>query len=383
MAKALYIHWPFCEKKCPYCDFNSHVRDQIDYEDWREVLIADLRWESRTAKPEKLQSIFFGGGTPSLMPPSLVYSLVNEAEKLWGFEPGIEITLEANPSSVEVANFLDLASVGINRISLGVQSFMDHHLKFLGRVHSSLEAKTALDIAQRNFERVSIDLIYALPDQTPENWFNELTQAVSNGTEHLSLYQLTIEQNTRFATDVRRGLFQPMEEDLATELYTMTDEIMTQAGLPAYEISNHSRPGCASAHNLAYWRYNDYHGVGPGAHGRIANYALQRHKKPENFVSAVRKYSNGLKERKRLKPREMVCEALLMGLRLTEGLDLKSLEGRMGFSQKEIVNEAKIKFLEGLGLVSLNQSTLSVTNKGRPVLDGIIAEVVNDGLHLT
>ena len=243
MARALYIHWPFCLKKCPYCDFNSHVRDGVDVDLWRGALLADLRHEAEIAGGERLESVFFGGGTPSLMPPELVATLLGESERLWGFAPEIEITLEANPSSVEAARFAALAAAGVNRVSLGLQALDDEALHFLGRLHNVAESLAALDVAQAHFARVSFDLIYARPGHRPEAWQAELARALGFGTGHLSLYQLTIEPGTRFATMVRQGQFTPLDDDAAADLFTLTRNLTAAAGLPAYEISNHARPG--------------------------------------------------------------------------------------------------------------------------------------------
>jgi putative oxygen-independent coproporphyrinogen III oxidase len=282
MARALYIHWPFCLKKCPYCDFNSHVREGVDVAQWQAALLADMRHEAELAGGEALESVFFGGGTPSLMPPTLVAALLAEAERLWSFASGIEITLEANPSSVEASKFRDLAAAGVNRVSLGLQALDDEALRFLGRLHDVQGGLAALQRAQEAFTRVSFDLIYARPGQTPEQWAQELDRAIGFGTSHLSLYQLTIETGTRFATDVRQGAFEPLAEDPAADLFELTRERTEAAGLPAYEVSNHARPGEESRHNLTYWRYQDYIGIGPGAHGRRGGMATTRHKKPEN-----------------------------------------------------------------------------------------------------
>lgn len=380
MARALYIHWPFCEKKCPYCDFNSHVRDQVDVDAWRSALLGDMRAEAKVASGEALTSIFFGGGTPSLMPTHLVEDLLQEAERLWGFAPSIEITLEANPSSVEAANFKALAEAGINRVSLGVQSFDDETLSWLGRLHGSEEALKALETAQKRFERVSFDLIYALPGQTPEQWRSQLTKALSLGTSHLSLYQLTIEPGTRFATDVRRGLWSPLDNDKAAELYMITLELTDAAGLPAYETSNHARSGAESQHNLTYWRYQDYAGIGPGAHGRRGGFATTRHRKPENYLNTVSQRGHGIAEQRSLPVKEQASEALLMGLRLKEGVDLKSFEDRFGITSDKLVNSAKLEFYENLGLLKCDQSHVTVTAKGQPLLDALLAELVADHL---
>ncbi|OJS43028.1 coproporphyrinogen III oxidase, partial [Escherichia coli] len=284
---ALYVHWPFCLAKCPYCDFNSHVRDRIVAEEWERALLADLQHEAGRPGRGLVGSVFFGGGTPSLMPPSLVAGILARTEQLLGFAPNVEITLEANPSSVEADKFAALAAAGVNRVSLGVQALDDRALRMLGRLHSADEALAALDTAQRHFGRVSIDLIYARPGQTVSAWERELSRALTFGTEHLSLYQLTIEPGTRFATDVRRGDMVPLGDDEAADLFALTREMTAAAGLPAYEISNHARPGCESRHNLAYWRYQDYAGIGPGAHGRRGGIATVRHRKPENYLAAV------------------------------------------------------------------------------------------------
>ncbi|QFT77880.1 radical SAM family heme chaperone HemW [Erythrobacter sp. THAF29] len=378
MARALYIHWPFCAKKCPYCDFNSHVRESVDVDIWRSALLADMRAEAEAADGETLTSIFFGGGTPSLMPPELVGSLLREAERLWGFDPGIEITLEANPSSVEARNFSDLASAGINRVSLGLQSLDDKTLRWLGRLHGADEAVAALEVAQTNFQRVSFDLIYALPDQTPEDWREQLSRALGFGTSHLSLYQLTIEPGTRFATDVRRGVFEPLGDEPAAELFDLTRELTENWGRSAYETSNHARPGEESRHNLTYWRYQDYVGIGPGAHGRRGGFATTRHKKPENFLKAVEERGHGIAEQRMLGMPEQASEALLMGLRLVEGVDLTDLERRFGLSRWSMLNKGAVSTYTDLGFVWSDADRLGVEPKGRAVLNALIEALVDD-----
>lgn len=380
MARALYIHWPFCIRKCPYCDFNSHVREGLDHLRWTKALIADMRFEAGIAGGEPLDSVFFGGGTPSLMEPASVASLLAEAERLWGFSDNVEITLEANPSSVEAARFAALADAGVNRVSLGIQSLDDDSLRFLGRLHDVEEGLSALEVAQKHFGRVSFDLIYARPDQTEAQWRDELARALALGTGHVSLYQLTIEPNTRFATDVRRGVFVPLADDPAAALFTATRGIAAAAGLPAYEISNHARPGEESRHNLAYWRYQDYVGIGPGAHGRRAAQATQRHRKPENWLETVEQAGHGIKEARALGPAEQASEALLMGLRLAEGIDLAALSARFGIPQASLVDRQKLAFYEGRGLVTALGSRLTVTEAGMPLLDGLLGELVPHAL---
>lgn len=378
MARALYIHWPFCAKKCPYCDFNSHVRDTVDVEAWRSALIADMRAEASVAGGKTLTSVFFGGGTPSLMPPQLVSHLLEEAQRLWGFAPDIEVTLEANPSSVEAANFADLASAGINRVSLGVQSLEDEALQWLGRLHGAQEALKALETAQAHFERVSFDLIYALPDQSPHHWEQQLRRALGLGTSHLSLYQLTIEPGTRFATDVRRGIFNPLDDDRAADLFDLTQSLTNASGLPAYETSNHARPGEESRHNLTYWRYEDYAGIGPGAHGRRGGFAIERHKKPENYLRSVSERGHAITSQSLLSSDDQVSEALLMGLRLSEGIDLARLESRFERPRWSMVNKEALDTYIGLGFVWHLGDRIGVRPKGMAVLNALIAALVND-----
>ncbi len=380
MARALYIHWPFCLKKCPYCDFNSHVRAEVEVEAWRKALLADMRHEAALAGSEPLESVFFGGGTPSLMPPALVGALLEEAERLWGFAPDIEITLEANPSSVEAANFAGLAAAGVNRVSLGLQSLDDRALRFLGRLHDAAEGLAALKTAQALFARVSFDLIYALPGQTPEAWETQVNEALDLGTEHLSLYQLTIEPGTRFATDVRRKFFAPLPDDPAADLFALTRELTAAAGIPAYEVSNHARPGAESRHNLTYWRYADYCGIGPGAHGRRGGVATMRHKKPENWLTAVAAHGHGIAEARALPFSEQASEALLMGLRLAEGVDLARLSRRFALPLDSLIDSRRLELHRSLGLVWRKGSRIGVTEAGMPLLDALLCELVGDGL---
>ena len=376
MARALYIHWPFCLAKCPYCDFNSHVRGSVDHVLWQDALLADMRFEAGQAGGEPLGSVFFGGGTPSLMPPAMVARLLAEAEKLWGFTPGIEITLEGNPSSVEAENYAALASAGINRASLGIQALDDETLRFLGRLHNADEGLAALEVAQQHFARVSFDLIYARPGQTAPQWQAELERALSFGTGHLSLYQLTIEPGTRFETMVRLGHFEPLDDEHAADLFALTADLTSQAGLPAYEVSNQARAGEESRHNLAYWRYQDYAGIGPGAHGRRGGVTTVRHKKPENWLSAVARNGHGIAEERDLVPREQAAEALLMGLRLREGIDLAALAARFGLPAADLIDAAKLKFYIGQGLAWQAGSRIGVTPEGMPLLDGLLGELV-------
>ena len=380
MARALYIHWPFCLAKCPYCDFNSHVRERVDHARWEQALLADMRHEREISSAEPLESVFFGGGTPSLMPPALVARLLKEAEQIWGFAPDIEITLEGNPSSVEAANYAALADVGVNRVSLGLQALDNETLRFLGRLHDATEGLAALDVAQRHFERVSFDLIYARPGQTLDAWQAELSQALTYGTGHLSLYQLTIEPGTRFETMVRKGQFIPLDDDACADMFELTRDMTAQAGLPAYEVSNHARPGEESSHNLTYWRYLDYCGIGPGAHGRRTGKATVRHRKPENWLEAIDATGNGIREERPLGTREQASEAMLMGLRLREGVDVAALANRFGLQADELCDPRKAQFFESQGLVWQETPRTGITAAGMPVLDALLGELVPSAL---
>jgi len=366
-ALALYVHWPFCVSKCPYCDFNSHVRERIDQDRWRDALLADLAHEARIAPKRPLSSIFFGGGTPSLMPPTTVAALLAAAERHWGFAPDIEITLEANPSSVEAARFADLAAAGVNRVSLGLQALDNEALHFLGRAHDVVEGLAALDTAQKAFARVSFDLIYALPDQTGSAWQATLERALGFGTEHLSLYQLTIEPGTRFAAMAARGELVPADPDHSADLFELTRAITQTAGLPAYEISNHARKGSESRHNLTYWRYGDYLGVGPGAHGRRNGAATARIRKPENWLTRIDAEGHGIELEESLSDQARAREALVMGLRLEEGLPRDRID--------DAVDEKAVTRLAGMGLIEQTADRLRVTAQGMLLLDAVLAEI--------
>ena len=369
---ALYVHWPFCVSKCPYCDFNSHVRSSIDQDEWRDALLADLAYEANLLPGRTLTSLFFGGGTPSLMDPATVAQIIGAARKHWQAADHIEITLEANPNSVEAARFADLALAGVNRLSLGLQSFDDGALAFLGRAHSASEGEQALEIAQKHFPRVSFDLIYALPGDTEAGWSAMLDRAIGKGTSHLSLYQLTIEPGTRFASMVGKREFEPLDDDNAAGLYELTGERSAAAGIPAYEISNHARPGQESRHNLTYWRYGDYAGVGPGAHGRRLGTRTVRHRKPENFLSGVRRNGHGMVEEEVLSQAEAADEALVMGLRLSEGIDPQALSERFG---KAIVADAAVARLVASGHLEQDGERIRTTPSGRLLLDRVLAEI--------
>jgi putative oxygen-independent coproporphyrinogen III oxidase len=370
---ALYVHWPFCVSKCPYCDFNSHVRTSIDQDAWRDALLADLAHEARLLPGRRLTSIFFGGGTPSLMEPGTVAALIDAARDHWPAADDLEITLEANPNSVEAARFADLAAAGVNRLSLGLQSFEDHSLAFLGRAHSARESLAALAIAQKQFARVSFDLIYALPHDSEASWSATLDRALALGTGHLSLYQLTIEPGTRFAALEAAGRLQTLDPDRAAALYELTVERTAAAKIPAYEISNHAAAGEESRHNLTYWRYGDYAGVGPGAHGRRLGQRTVRHRKPENFLSAFTRNGHGIAEEELLTATQAADEALVMGLRLAEGIDAAALATR--FSLNAIVDGSAVDRLTRSGHLTRAGTRIAATAAGRLVLNRLLAEI--------
>jgi oxygen-independent coproporphyrinogen-3 oxidase len=371
---ALYVHWPFCVSKCPYCDFNSHVRATVDQEAWRDALLADLAHEAARLPGRRLGSVFFGGGTPSLMPPATVAAVLDAAARHWTMAPDVEITLEANPSSVEAARFADLAAAGVNRVSLGLQALDDAALRFLGRAHDVAEGQAALAVAQSVFARVSIDLITARPDQPLAAWERELAAALALGTEHISLYQLTVEPGTRFATEEREGRLILPNGDTAADLFELTRAMTAAAGLPAYETSNHARPGAESRHNLTYWRYGDYAGVGPGAHGRRGGLATVRHRKPENWLAAVARNGHGTQAEEPLAPHSRATEALLMGLRLAEGVDLARIAALAGGIAP--IDDAAVTRLAGHGLVARTGDRLRVTEAGALLLDAILPQIV-------
>jgi len=373
----VYVHWPFCAAKCPYCDFNSHVRTAIDEDGWVDGIVSELEWtaKNQTARPP-VETIFFGGGTPSLMSGKSVGRVLQKIAALWPMANDVEITLEANPASADAARFADYRAAGVNRVSLGVQALNDPDLKKLGRLHDVAEAKAALAMAAANFERVSLDLIYARPDQTDAQWREELKQALSFGTDHLSLYQLTIEPETPYALLHRNGQLRIPDEDLAAGLYETTQELTEAAGLPAYEISNHASPGQESRHNLIYWRYGDYAGAGPGAHGRLdlkgQRTATAAIKLPERWRDTVSKTGHGFGDMTPVSREEAAREHLLMNLRLTEGLDMAGYEQRWGVA----LDAAKIDALTAQGFLGCRESKLIATPAGRLLLNRVIEELL-------
>ena len=380
----VYVHWPFCKSKCPYCDFNSHVRDGVEQARWRKALLTELEHAAREAPGRRVETMFFGGGTPSLMEPETVADLIARTRSLWDCAADIEITLEANPTSVEAGRFATLAQAGVNRVSLGVQALSATELRFLGREHSPAEALAALETARQHFNRYSFDLIYARPGQTLEAWADELGCALALAGEHLSLYQLTIERGTRFFTDHARGAFILPPEELAAEMFELTQARLEKAGLPAYEISNHARPGAACRHNLIYWRYQDYVGIGPGAHGRFgarsgggeSKRATRRHSGPEAWLEAVERDGHGTAESTVVTGRDLVEEALMMGLRLTDGIDRTIFAANAGADPVEAVGGAKLAPLIGAGFLEVTPTHLTATAAGRQRLNAVLERLI-------
>jgi putative oxygen-independent coproporphyrinogen III oxidase len=377
---ALYIHWPFCRSKCPYCDFNSHVRDRIEEPRWRNALLAELDHDAGKSSGRPLHSIFFGGGTPSLMSPETVAALIERAARHWPFANDIEITLEANPNSVEAGRFRALSEAGVNRLSLGVQALDDAALRFLGRHHDRAEALAALEIARRHFARFSFDLIYARPDQSVTAWMDELDRALALAGDHLSLYQLTVEPGTAFATAAARGEWQIPDDELAGGLYEATAERLVRAGFAAYEISNYARPGGECRHNLTYWRYGEYLGIGPGAHGRItragAKHATRRWRLPERWLEAVERTGHGLEESLSLTAAEQAREALMMGLRLAEGIDAAGFRAATGTDLDAAVERKAVARLVEGGFVVIHDQGLRATAAGRQRLNSVLSEIL-------
>ncbi len=377
MTFGVYVHWPFCAAKCPYCDFNSHVRTAIDEDGWVDGILSELQWlaDNQASKPV-VETIFFGGGTPSLMQGRSVGRVLQKIAALWPMANDVEITLEANPASADAARFADYRAAGVNRVSLGVQALNDADLKALGRLHDVKEAKAALALAMELFARVSLDLIYARPGQSDTQWRSELKEALSFGTDHLSLYQLTIEPETPYALLHRNGQLRIPDDEMAAGLYETTQELTEAAGLPAYEISNHARPGQESRHNLIYWRYGDYAGVGPGAHGRLnlggRRTATAAIKLPERWRDTVARTGHGFGELVAVSSQEAAREHLLMNLRLAEGMDLAAYEQRWG----EGLDAKKIAALSDAGFVLLEDGWLRATPKGRLLLNRVIEELI-------
>lgn len=374
----LYVHWPFCLSKCPYCDFNSHVAGAIDQKEWAAAFSLELRRLYEEIGARRLSSIFFGGGTPSLMAPETVAHIIDAATGLWSPANDIEITLEANPTSVEMAKFRAFRDAGVNRVSIGVQSLRNADLRRLGRMHDADEARRAIHTAQSVFDRFSFDLIYARQDQGAMEWERELREAIEIGSDHLSLYQLTIESGTVFGERHARGLLNGLpEEDLGAEMYQLTQDICADAGLLAYEVSNHAREGQESRHNLIYWKSGDFGGIGPGAHGRLtvenARLATEGHRIPQDWLKSVQQTGTGDRDRYQLSMLEMAEEYLVMGLRLAEGIELQDLRAYSEY----LISAKSLADMQDLGVITVSDGNVKATQTGRLLLNSVI-----EGLEL-
>ena len=376
----VYVHWPFCLSKCSYCDFNSHVRARIDEAAWCAAFLRSIRHYAALAPDRQVGSIFFGGGTPSLMEPDTVAAIIDEIQRAWPVANDIEITLEANPTSVESGKFRDFRAAGVNRVSLGVQALSDNDLQFLGRQHNAKEALKAIETAQENGFRYSFDLIYARPEQSLKAWGEELEKALKYADGHLSLYQLTIERGTPFFLQHKKGYFSIPDEGVAADFYHVTQDMLEAHGLPAYEVSNHARNGQESKHNLNYWRYGDYVGIGPGAHGRLTlagkKKATREHCAPEIWLERVEAHGHGAHPYDDIPPQERFTEALMMGLRLREGVALERLEEEVGGPWQDFMDEGKIATLAAQGWLVQGDGRLRATREGLLRLNAILAYVL-------
>ncbi|GLS86258.1 coproporphyrinogen III oxidase [Cypionkella aquatica] len=372
----LYLHWPYCESKCPYCDFNSHVEKHIDQKQWQRAYLSEIDRLGRETQGRILNSVFFGGGTPSLMSPDLVAAIIERIRATWPMSNDPEITLEANPGSVEAGRFRGFQQAGVTRVSMGMQAMNDEDLRKLGRKHSAIEARQAFEIARSCFDRVSFDLIYARQDQTLQAWREELGRALELAIDHLSLYQLTIEDGTAFGDRFAKGGLKGLpSEDLSAEMFETTQELCEKAGLPAYEVSNHARPGCESRHNLIYWRGGDYLGIGPGAHGRMTlageRWATEAPKSPALWLGLVESGKTPELPRSLLTSDDHRLEYLLMSLRLGEGLDLARYQDIAGAA----LSPAKLQNLTDIGMLTAKNGRLQTTLNGRMVLNAVLREL--------
>ncbi len=376
----IYVHWPFCASKCPYCDFNSHVRDRIEHDRWRAALLRELDYYADATAGRRVTSVFFGGGTPSLMEPATVAALLDRVAARWPLAEGLEVTLEANPTSVEAGKFRAFRSAGVNRVSLGVQALDDESLRFLGRRHDAAEATAAIALAARTFERFSFDLIYARPGQSVAAWEAELARALDHAVGHLSVYQLTIEEGTAFFPLHARGELVLPDEELAGDLYEATLALLGSAGLPAYEISNHARPGEESRHNLTYWRYGDYAGIGPGAHGRLTldggKLATRAHRAPEIWLERVERHGHGAAVPEPIDRDARGAELLMMGLRLSEGVARARLVEETGRDLAAFVDAGALGRLTAGGFLEVTDAALRATPAGRQRLNAVLAALL-------
>ncbi|OIQ94567.1 oxygen-independent coproporphyrinogen-III oxidase-like protein YqeR [mine drainage metagenome] len=386
-AFGIYLHWPFCLSKCPYCDFNSHVAGQIDQARWRRALLAELEHFHAASAGRTVTSIFFGGGTPSLMDPATAAALLQRIAALWPLAADVEITLEANPGSIDAERFRDFRGAGIGRLSMGLQALNDADLRFLGRRHDVAQAVRAVTLARAIFPRISFDLIYARPGQDSDRWRNELGQALALAADHLSLYQLTVEPGTAFHPAHQRGDFQLPDDDEAARLFELTQEMCAAAGLPAYEISNHARPGAECRHNLLYWQGDEYLGIGPGAHGRLRGptgrsaemRALRQCKSPGGWLERVEKDGHGTEEILTLTRQERLEELVMMGLRLTDGIDDRRFAAHMGSGLRQALDPGGLALMQAEDMVAWQGPCLRATPRGRLLLNQVIAALLPQG----
>lgn len=376
----IYFHWPFCLAKCPYCDFNVHVHDTIDQKSWKESYIRSLKHYAEVLPDRKIVSVFFGGGTPSLMPADTVQEILETINDLWAIDDKIEVTLEANPTSIEAQKFKGFRAAGINRVSVGIQSLKDEDLKFLGRKHNVREALQAIEIARENFERFSFDLIYARPGQSLQDWEAELRQAAALAGGHLSLYQLTIERSTPFYMDHAKGRFKMPDEELAVDFYNLTQDILEAEGLPAYEVSNHAATGQESRHNLIYWHYGEYIGIGPGAHGRLTidgrKVATRDHSAPDIWLQRVAANGCGAHAHEVIPVEEQFTEALMMGLRLRNGVSFAHLRAVTGCDPFEKIDQKRLEQMKKLGWFDDEPEMLRLTREGWLRLNAIVPDLL-------
>lgn len=376
----IYIHWPFCKAKCPYCDFNSHVRERIEEGTWRESYLREIAHYAAMTPGRSVSSLFFGGGTPSLMQPATTEAVIDAVARHWQIANDIEITLEANPTSVEAGKLKDFRRAGVNRVSLGIQALDDADLKFLGRQHNQSEALTALDLAATTFERFTFDLIYARPGQSVAAWAQELARALTFAADHISLYQLTIETGTVFEQAYARGDFVLPEEDLQAELYELTAAVLSEAGMRDYEISNYAKAGSESRHNLTYWRYGDYVGIGPGAHGRLtidgSKVATRQHRAPERWLEMVAAQGHATRQHDAVNIEQRIAELTMMGLRLAEGIPLARFEAEAGRAFSACLDPARLARLVAGGFVARQDDRLFATPAGRQRLNTLLGELL-------
>lgn len=381
MSFGIYIHWPFCLSKCPYCDFNSHVHDKIDHEAFANTYLTEIKYIADMTRGRTVDTVFFGGGTPSLMKPETVKNILDAIKSHWNVAPDWEVTLEANPTSSEAEKFKAFREAGINRLSLGIQSLRADDLKFLGRTHSIDQAKAAIKMAADTFDRFSFDLIYARPQQTVEDWQAELKEALDLAAGHISLYQLTIEKNTPFYIQHARGEFKIPAEELAADFYDVTDKLMRENGFDAYEVSNYARPGQQSRHNLVYWRYGDYAGIGPGAHGRLTlngqKFATRAHRSPDIWLQKVQSHGHSYHDFETIDHVQRLQETVMMGLRLEEGIPLVRMAKEYNGNPLEIIDTKKISKLCDEGLLIFEDNKIRATHSGRKCLNGLLDYLLN------